>query len=331
MSKQYSPKVSVIVPAYNVEDYIEDTIMSILAQTLSDIEVIVIDDGSTDGTFNVLNRIKNKDSRVRVATRPNTGVSGARNDGLDMASAEYVCFVDSDDLITSNMLEVMYKALKKSDAQLCVASIKSFTDAMDLPVFSSEGKSSVIDTTDGLRRLLFEKGILNSQCSKLYKRDYLGSQKFDTNIAYGEDMLFNYNFMQKDGGHLVLLDFTPYYYRQRAGSAMATPYQKKRADSLRAAKIIYGQLVNNKLYRDAAINKLFTESVSILGLMAGGDYDYGIEKECLEFISKNKIKVLVNSYTGKKNRIFALLAIANPRIPGKLVKYRNKLRNKGRS
>lgn len=330
MSKQYSPKVSVIVPAYNVEGYIEDTINSILVQTLSDIEVVVIDDGSTDGTFSILSRIKDRDSRLKILSRSNTGVSGARNDGLDLASGEYVCFVDSDDLIANNMLEVMYTALKQSDAQLCVASIKSFTNPMELPTYSSQGKTYVIDMADGLKRLLFEKDILNSQCSKLYNRDYLESLKFNTNFAYGEDMLFNYNFMLKNGS-LVLMDFTPYYYRQRSGSAMAVPYQNKRADSLKAAKIIYGQLVDNDIYHDAAINKLFTESVSILGLMSGEDYDYAIEKECLEFIDKSKVKVLTNSYTGKKNKIFALLAIINPRLPGKLVKYRNVLRNRSRA
>ena len=122
--KRDMAKVSVIVTVYNVEKYLNKCVDSLLAQTLSDIEILLVDDGSTDGSGRICDDYAGKDSRVRVIHKENGGVSSARNKGLFEASAEYVGFVDSDDYVAEDMYECLYSNLKKEDADVSVRETK---------------------------------------------------------------------------------------------------------------------------------------------------------------------------------------------------------------
>jgi len=112
------PKISVIVPVYNVEKYLERCFKSLITQTLKDIEIIVVNDGSTDKSLNIINSFKDRDSRLIVIDKENTGVSHCRNIAMDFAKGEYLAFVDSDDWIDNNMLEDMYEQAKEAELDL---------------------------------------------------------------------------------------------------------------------------------------------------------------------------------------------------------------------
>ena len=116
-------KVSVIVPAYNVEDYIQNCLQSLISQTLTDIEIIIIDDGSTDKTKEIISEFAQNDLRINLITQQNQGVSAARNAGMRIATGEYIGFVDSDDWIDPDFYEKLYEAAKRHDADVSVASI----------------------------------------------------------------------------------------------------------------------------------------------------------------------------------------------------------------
>lgn len=118
-----NPKVSIIIPVYNVENYLEKCLSSVLNQTLTDIEVIAINDGSTDGSLSILNRLAKMDSRLLVINQLNQGVSAARNKGLSLARGEYIGFVDSDDYIESTMYEKIYTYAKMNDSDIVVANV----------------------------------------------------------------------------------------------------------------------------------------------------------------------------------------------------------------
>lgn len=116
MRSKMSCRVSVIVPAYDSEEYICDCVESILKQNLEDIEIIIIDDGSKDNTLKICNKYKLLDDRIKVIHQENKGISGARNMGIEYATGEYIAFVDSDDTIEFNMYNELYSLASKSNA-----------------------------------------------------------------------------------------------------------------------------------------------------------------------------------------------------------------------
>ncbi len=111
-------KVSVIVPVYNVEKYLEECIESLINQTLTDIEIICINDGSTDNSLKILEELQKKDNRIKIINQKNSGVSSARNNGIENATGEYIGFVDSDDWIDSDYYEKLYNTAKKYNSDI---------------------------------------------------------------------------------------------------------------------------------------------------------------------------------------------------------------------
>lgn len=121
-----SPKVSVVIPVYNTEDYVEQTIRSIMGQTLSEIEIITIDDGSSDGSLAVLERLAAEDSRIRVHAQPNGGLSRTRNMGIETARGEFIYFMDSDDLLDADCLEMCYRRCQQDSLDFVFFDAVSF-------------------------------------------------------------------------------------------------------------------------------------------------------------------------------------------------------------
>ena len=118
MTEQNFPLVSIIVPVYNVEKYLDKCMVSILCQSYKNIEVIIVNDGSTDKSLNICNKWKEKDSRIEMFSQPNKGLSSARNKGLKYAKGEYVLFVDSDDWISINMVDKMVNTFRINKADM---------------------------------------------------------------------------------------------------------------------------------------------------------------------------------------------------------------------
>ena len=204
-----NPKVSVIVPVYNTEKYLHRCIDSILAQTFTDLELLLIDDGSTDNSATIWDEYAAKDSRVRVFHKENGGVSAARNVGLDNAKGKWITFVDADDWIEDNAFEYF----KNTHAE----------DVIVNPYFESyEGKIYVKDCaslsiTSSLQKEAFLKrylhtGLLTTVCSKIYKRDIIGDIRFDKNIIVGEDTLFFLNIIDRTN-RISTLPYSYYNYR----------------------------------------------------------------------------------------------------------------------
>ena len=126
--------ISIIVPVYNVDNYLRDCLNSILGQTYTNIEIICINDGSTDNSLEILNEYKDKDSRITVISQLNGGLSAARNAGLEVAKGEWVTFVDSDDCIHNKFIERTVFVAKNTGSSLVIARYKSFSDINDLGI-----------------------------------------------------------------------------------------------------------------------------------------------------------------------------------------------------
>ena len=191
--EEKKPKISVIVPVYNVEKYLHKCVDSILKQTLSDIELILVDDGSPDGSGAICDEYAQKDSRVKVIHKPNGGVSSARNAGIKVAKGEWLCFVDSDDWIDETYLEDF--GVDKGDADMYMQGYKRLYNGQVVATTGFDGFNS--DKFDDVLAYSETNHIINSPCFKLYKNELVASNKlrFDTNTSYGEDHLFSLSYV----------------------------------------------------------------------------------------------------------------------------------------
>lgn len=187
--------ISIIVPVYNAEAYIEKCVKSILMQTVDDIEIILVDDGSEDKSGEIIDTLCLQDHRIKVFHKQNGGVSSARNLGLDNASGEYIMFVDSDDWIEADLCSHLRAAMKNSD--LAIGGYRQLFIS-EQKVFIGEENSISMDAEFGRYfDFLYKNNFLNAPFSKLYKKKIISDQRFDTAVALGEDFLFNLGYLKK--------------------------------------------------------------------------------------------------------------------------------------
>lgn len=179
--------VSIIVPVYNTEQYLQKCIDSLLWQTYSDLEVILVDDGSTDQSGAVCDAYAAKDGRIKVVHQQNTGVSDARNAGLAIATGEYVAFVDSDDWVSKEYIEALLGALVAADADLAVCGMFAVRDRLDQPTDRTDGMC-VVNGNAVYKALLCEHQVGGYLWNKLFKRKMLG--RFDNSLHLCEDFVF---------------------------------------------------------------------------------------------------------------------------------------------
>lgn len=220
------PEVSVIVPVYNIEPYLRECIESILRQSYTDFEVLLVDDGSTDSSGAICDEYAEKDSRVKVFHKANGGVSSARNLGLENAKGEWVAFVDSDDWLERNYLSVfMQMSLEIANSDIIISYLKKYTTASEflLPTEQYEGVISVENIL-----LLFSECHLERYTylhSKFFKKIFIDKWKlrFDEKMPMGEDHAFLYSFLLKVYKIYVLKEAN-YNYRYVAGGASKRLY-----------------------------------------------------------------------------------------------------------
>lgn len=208
-------KISFIVPVYNVQQYVEDCVRSIMGQSYKDIQIILVDDGSTDDSFKHCLELQKEDKRIEVFKQEHQGVSAARNLGLDRAIGEWIAFVDADDTITENYVEIFMDYLEENYDICCGEEERKQNKA--------EGNIYVLDR-DGF--YIYERGLLNkyavgqaphltSSCSKLYRRAFLEEHNitFPQCLRKSEDAMFNqYAFHYAQKG--VYINTGIYYYRK---------------------------------------------------------------------------------------------------------------------
>lgn len=214
--------ISVIIPAFNVEQYIGRSIDSVLGQTYQNVEIIIVDDGSVDHTAEIIDAYASKDQRVHSFHKPNGGVSSARIEGLRHATGEYITFVDGDDYIEPDMyLHLMENALKY-DADISHCGYKMVFPGDRVDLYYGTYQLHEMNHDEGLLELLkgtlVEPGIWN----KLYRKDIvLGfneSELWDSNIRINEDLLMNYIFFKK-ANTSVFEDIPFYHYMMRSNSS----------------------------------------------------------------------------------------------------------------
>lgn len=187
-----NPLISIIIPVYNTENYLEECLESILAQTWSPLEVVLVDDGSTDRSRNILQSYAQQYSNFVAVYQNNKGVSKARNTGLQKAKGEYIAFCDSDDIIAPQMLELLFSNLRRTEADISCCGLSRFI-VSEKPIFQIEQRIDILEGDDMYTAVIRDPNCAGYSFNKLFRRSILNQMSpicFPTDIAILEDEVF---------------------------------------------------------------------------------------------------------------------------------------------
>ena len=222
--------ISIIVPIYNVEKYLKKCLDSIINQTYKNLEIILVDDGSTDCSGKIADEYGKKDKRIKVIHKKNGGVSSARNVGIDNASGKYIAFVDSDDWIDLRMYEILHNIIKKDNYNIAICNIAiENEEGKEINKFNSS--KTVLDNKTFLKSIYYDRSIQGYSCNKLYERKLLdsGNVRFDEKAIVLEDDLFNVEiacFNKKMD--IIYNDMRLYHYVEHASSVSNSSFNIKK-------------------------------------------------------------------------------------------------------
>ena len=234
-------RISVIVPCYNVEQYIQNTVDSILAQSYKTLDVILVDDGSTDRTKEIIDRLANVHSRVRSFHKENGGVSSARLYGIDQAVGDWITFADADDLLKQEMYSVLISnAIKyKADISHCGYEMV-FPDHIDS--YYGTGKIVLQKGKEGIKDLLTGNFVEPSLCNKIYRREIVLDARKECGralkIHYLEDLLWNYYFFKRSGRSIFVGDCYYQYILRRGSASQSQDTYQKVMDPIKVFRLI---------------------------------------------------------------------------------------------
>lgn len=241
--KTEEKKVSIIAIAYNVEKYLDKCIDSLANQTYKNLEIILVDDGSSDDCPKICDEWAKKDDRIKVIHKKNGGVSDARNKGMEIATGDYIAFVDADDYLSKNMYEVLVDLLEKNDADMSVCQEVKFEENEE-PKFTVTDKEFILEGSNEVLKNLFTKNdILNYVWNKLYRKELYDGIIF----PYGEsaqDISTVYKVIQKTN-KVAVTKSKLYGYLQRKESAVHSCTPKYLSDRINASTRRYNDLKNN--------------------------------------------------------------------------------------
>lgn len=227
-----NPKVSVIVPVYNVERYLENCLNTLVNQTLKDIEIICINDGSKDNSFDILKEFASKDERIKIINKKNEGLSAARNDGLKAAKGEYIGYVDSDDWVSQDFYEKLYVAAKSNNCEIAAGNIMRCGNKIEKYKVNYKSEAVITDNIEKLKAVKIPK--YNYVWNKIYKRESLinlnlpfPAGRFYEDMGWSIKVVYNLN-------GLVTVPDCAYFYRRNEYSIVSTKSPKHTADCLKS-------------------------------------------------------------------------------------------------
>lgn len=303
------PLISVIVPVYKVEPYLRKCVDSIIAQTYTNLEIILVDDGSPDNCGKICDEYAEKDDRVRVVHKKNGGLSDARNAGLDIMHGEYVAFVDSDDWVLPNYVKDMYDNLVKYDADISVSgTVYVYENNKKNMILAVSNIDGLYTQQEAVENLFYQKEIYPSAYSKLYK------VKLFKNIRYpkgklNEDSAITYKiFCLCD--KISHTRANNYYYLQRAGSIENSKFSHKKMDAIDIVDEMLIWIGENKPeYKNAAICRFIGMNLRIYREITRSKEEFSAERKRIKAnINKYRLQVILNAKAKLKVRLACCLS-----------------------
>lgn len=300
--------ISVIVPVYNIEQYLLKCADSLLNQTYTNLEIILVDDGSLDKSPMLCDELAAQNPRVRVIHQTNQGVSHARNVGIDHANGQFITFVDSDDFIELDMIESLYSLLLSSQSDIATCEITFFTEGTLPQINNKENSTMVLSGKEAIKNILYQKSIINGAVAKLFDKRLFDNTRFSEDITIAEDLELNYRLFSK-AKRIAVTSAQKYHYLQRINSATRSQFSLKRMQGLSVILSIYKKLKPYKSLKTAAENRLFAEAIFIAVDIPYLTTQYNIERqECLSYIKKMAKTVKNDAESKSRFRLYATIS-----------------------
>lgn len=315
-------KISVIVPIYNVESYLSKCIKSIIEQSYKNLEILLIDDGSTDTSGVICDEFAKIDNRIKVVHKPNEGVSLTKNLGIDISTGEYIAFVDGDDSIEQDYCQLLYDHITATGSDISILSYNVVReDGTNIEGAVAENglakdEVAIYEGNDIIKELLKQKTIKNFVC-KLYKKEVM--TYFPVGVNY-EDIVFSFEVLNK-AKKVVYINSRRYNYLKRKGSITAIVSEKNLKDFGKAIYDRYEIVLKN--YPELLDYNMYaflesTVALSIKNVISGRQYEE--VDECVEhFIS------IIKEYLQKNEERFLLLLNDYQKLCIYLMKYNTEL------
>ena len=293
--------VTIIVPVYNVEKYLPCCFDSILAQTYHNLEIVVVDDGSTDNSGNICDEYASRDCRIRIFHKKNEGQSSARNAGLNVAKGSLISFVDSDDCIAPNYIEEMYFNLMKYNADISTVSFFKTSDFKKHPYQKASATKSYT-STEAIKATLYQKKLNSSVWCKLFRKEIFDDVRFINGILYEDLEIIPRLYMSAK--RIVWSSKKLYYYRLRNDSSIGT-FSLHRLDVLDVVDRIENYI--KKQYPtllDAAQDRKLSANFNMLMLLTKNGYaDSEYTDRCWHNIKSLRRRSLCDKNVRMKNKI----------------------------
>lgn len=295
-----NPLISIIVPIYNVEQWLPRCIDSLLSQTYKNIEIILSEDGSPDGCAKICDDYSAKDSRITVIHKPNGGLSDARNVAIKQAKGEYLSFIDSDDYVTEDYVEELYRLCEKYNTKMSVADWCIFPMGKE-PVLDNRQREELhFSKNEALEDMFNQSHFDNSACVKLYHKSLFSDVEYPKNYVF-EDLMTTFKLMLKCEEGVAYSNKQLYYYMFRPDSIEGAAFSEKKRESVREVfRTMEAYKDDLAPIEDAVKARLSSFSFHLLLKLPDNSADSEFFRT---YIKKVRWSVVTNSKTRMKNRL----------------------------
>lgn len=261
-----SDLISIIIPVYNVLEFLDKCLSSVLLQTYTDLEIILIDDGSTDGSSKLCDEYAKKDQRIKVIHKNNSGQSSARNYGIDICTGKYVAFIDADDFVSKDYIEYLYNLIIKYNADISNCRFKKIWDYDNRIGGSEKTVVKKFNSQEAIESMCYLRELNCAAYGKLFKREILSEIRFPVGIIY-EDLATIYKIFDR-ADVLVYGSEFKYFYFQRRGSSLNSNFNTLKLSRVPISDEIYAFIEKKYpiILKSAACRKFWSNAGALMDL-----------------------------------------------------------------
>lgn len=302
------PLISIIVPVYNVEKYLNECLESIVNQTYENLEIILVDDGSSDNSGKICDEFALKDSRIKVIHKKNGGLSSARNSGIDIANGEYLSFIDSDDMVDRNFILTLFSLIQKSSLELSSVGFKAFFKSENLDELPDKSYEKIISDEEYFKNIFIGNDDFRcASCKFLFHKSLFENSRFPVGELYEDVAIFGEIMVRAK--KVIMSDERLYFYRMRDGSIVHS-FSPRHFDFLKQAEILVS-IATNKYPNLTPITKYYLSSVRMaisFDILKSNSLEFdSFLKKSTKFIRENFTSVFRTKSLNKKTKILVLI------------------------